>query len=448
MNLKRVISDKKMPYILCTIYFLVLNLYGFVAIGDDCRALEDLKNAVSYGSWKYKNENARHILNYTAYVVLKLDPRVCMLINALMMTVICAGLHYILFSKKTVFTGYLMFIMMLLFPFNLGISTGWYMTPIAYLWTAACAVIALMPLRRYLDGIKTGMPLYLLCILCLIFAANKEDLAVLLFVLFAAIFVMTVVKKKKSWYFLVAAVICAAEAIYGLLASSNQARMEDTHSSDLKLIESLDIGFTATLQRFILNYDFVFLLLLVVLLVVVFCRKEKVVWKLTAGFPMLVWLVFGLFFGLYLGDLNNRYVFNDLLDGSTILNGKYEDVKMLIAEFVILLAWISIFALIGHIFGKTGKTKLIFIALISGILGRTTIGFAGNMQFYFDRTFVFLYFILLSVTALLVENIWKELSATGKQRLIECLVLFAVCMVAFNIWNINQVLRLATEIGA
>ena len=139
-------------------------------------------------------------------------------------------------------------------------------------------------------------------------------------------------------------------------------------------------------------------------------------------------------------------MFNDLLDGSTILNGKYEDVKMLIAEFVILLAWINIFALIGHIFGKTGKTKLIFIVLISGILGRTTIGFAGNMQFYFDRTFVFLYFILLAVIALLVENIWKELSGTGKQRLIECLVLFAVCMVAFNIWNINQVLRLAEGI--
>ena len=443
--LKKILCNKYLPYIILVLYILLLHTLFFVYVADDVRALNSLHDSTSYLNWIYKDENSRALLNLLSYVILKMDYRVWWFITAIMMAVIMAGLHYLLFREHTVITRYIMLIAMLLYPFRICVTVGWMMTTIAYIWTTACAVVACFSVRKYLNGEQIKWYEDLLYSVCLLFAADKEDFAVLLIVFFFLVLCKSLKEKRRYPIFIVELVLSLASFAYAYFSSGNRDRLEKVED-DFTLVESVETGFSAAVQKVFFDYDFIFAVMLVLLLVLLIKKHSGFRKMISTVYSLLTWVGIGLGGSLVVGDLMNRYLFNDLLDDRSVLHGKYSNPWMLICMMVIIAAWIGLFVGIKNAFEGESWCSFLFIsALIAGICGRTLVGFGGSMQLYYARAYAYLYFVFVALIAKLVHEIYLLLTPIGRQRLIEVMVICVVFAVLKNVEVLNRLYIEVTE---
>ncbi|MBR4514940.1 MAG: hypothetical protein IKO61_08660 [Lachnospiraceae bacterium] len=437
------------PYIIYGALVLVMHVVFFIYHGDDIRALNSLESSTGFSDWGFKEENARNIINFLTYYVLKAGTAVFIVLDTIIMVVIYNTLHYLVFSKRTVYTRYIMLLCLLLFPFHLSVSVGWVLTPIAYIWTFMCACIACITVRRYFEHKENGLIICVLITPFLIFASDKEDLAVVMFVVFAYMFARSVKDKRISAAFAYEALVSAGFIAHAL-TQRNIDRLEVT-TERLHFYEYLDIGFTGTLQEMIFDYDFVFfvVLLLISALVIVGIKKtalgggKKYAGIAAALLSVALWIVFGFYLGLVRADIFDEYVYDGLIDSRTITEGKYDSAVNIFYELAVLVIWILLFVNIYHAFDASFKARLLSVLLFAGICGRTTVGFAGNHQFYFERTFLFLYYIFIIIASVASSEIYERVGTKGRQRLFEFLGFAALCVVVGIVYNLEKYYRLS-----
>ena len=441
--MKKIITNKYLPFFLLSLYIFILHAKFFVIVADDVRAFNAFHDSAGYTDWIYKDENSRFLLNIVSYYFLKMDYRVWWLVTAVLMSVIMAGLHYILFKNRNSITRYIMLIAMLLFPFHICVTVGWMMTTIAYIWTTACAVIACFSIRKYCNGEQIKWYEYLIYSVCLAFAADKEDFAVLLSVLFFCALCISIKEKKRYPVFALELVLSLASFAYAYFSSGNRDRLSKVED-DFTLIESVETGFSAAIQQVFLEYDFIFALVLVLMLALLIKKHVGIKKTLSTIYALMVWSLLGLVGSLIVGDLLNHYLFNDLLDDRSVLNGKYSDPKMILCMIAMLAAWVCLIFGIKNIFITERKFAFFMsAAMIAGICGRTLVGFGGNMQLYYGRAYAYLYFIIVALVAKLSYELYIILTPVGRQRLIEILL---ICVIFAIVKNVDMLHRLYIEV--
>lgn len=301
-----------------------------------------------------------------------------------------------------------------LLPMEMFYETGWMATTTNYLWILAAGEVALIPTLMKLKNIDGPINkwVYGLSAFALVYAANQEQMVVILLLLFiGAMGIMLFQHRSVKWEIL-QLFITISSFIIIILAPGNKVRkvQEIQHwlpqFGKLSLVRKVELGYSSTLSHFFFNFDLLTILLLVMILVVFW--KKSADYKATISnvslvLPLLLVLVVvvdqGFMKGIYPGV-------DRLKDFMTLYGSKlvFSQPKSWIPDLVLLALAASV---VGGLFRtkQLSKSLIMTYILFCGVISRIIMGFSPTIWASGTRTFLFLYESIICVALFIYASI-------------------------------------------
>ena len=261
----------------------------------------------------------------------------------------------------------------------------------------------------------------------LLYAANQEQMALILcsiYILFSVYFFYT---NNSSRYIILQTCICLASLVFILSAPGNHARLLKETTKwfpDYNLLTFMDkfiLGFTTTILPYILNFDSIFITFCLFISISVWKKHNKALYRLVSLIP----LFFSVFFNLYekficriipsLTDMYIRYPEKVLLKNIHIINFNHltSYFSLIIGVITVGTIFFSIFLVFGN--SKSGWLCLTIFSI--GFCSRIIMGFSPTIFASGLRTYTFLYFSLIICCILIIKELF-DLIPENKSKLI------------------------------
>lgn len=434
-----------LPYIIFGTVMIFYHVAGYEVLYDDIIVADKMPDTFSelisnLDVLTYENWSSRVLINPLIWIVSFFGVRVWMVLDVLVMLFLFWGINRLLLKGKDVKFTYITLLVFLCFPFYIDVTVGWVVTTMTYIWPLAAIIAACFTIRNYFDGKKTGKIQAIISIILTLYATNKEELSVMMFVVFLTMFVMSVKEKKLSYVFLMQWLVSAGEIVFHFMSPDNQARAVSKGES-LSVLDKAELGFSATIMHLFDNFSFMTLWLCIFLFLGVCilysgCSKKlyKFISIIISGIPLAVWIIncFGedkQLFGLY-----DRYIYSFEFTGPPFVSeGKYNSLSAWLSLVVAIILIACIIASAVFIFGRNKKTILLLSLLAGGFGGRITAGFCELGWMPLSRTFTFFYFVMVVIIILISYECMNKLKARKRDAFIGLLIGIAMLSVAINI---------------
>ncbi len=433
-----------LPYIIYGIVMIFYHVAGYEVLYDVFIVADKMPDTFSelisnIDVLTYENWSSRVLVNPLIWIVSFFGVPVWMAIDILVMLFIFWSINQLLFKGKDIKFTYITLLALLCFPFYIDVTVGWVVTTMTYLWPLAAALAACFTIRNYFDGKKTGILQAVISILLMLYATNKEELSVMMFVIFLTMFVMSVKEKKISFVFLIQWLVSAGGLVFHFMSGGNQARAVSKGES-LSVLDKAELGFSASIMHLFDNFSFmtlwfcIFLFIGVCILCPNLPRIYKYISIIISGIPLAVWIIncFGedkQLFGLY-----DRYIYSFEFTGPTFVSeGKYNSLSSWLSLLVAIILIACVTASVVFIFGRNRKTILLISLLAGGFGGRMTAGFCELGWMQLSRTFTFFYFAMAVIIMLIACECINKLKARKQDAFIGLLIGIAMLSVAINI---------------
>ncbi|MCM1170777.1 MAG: hypothetical protein NC393_01490 [Clostridium sp.] len=427
-----------LPYIIFGIVMIFYHVAGYELLYDDIVVANKMPDTFSalisnIDVLAYENWSSRVLINPLIWIVSFFGVPVWLVLDILVMLFLFWSINRLLFQGKDIKFTYITLLVLLSFPFYIDVTVGWVVTTMTYLWPLAAILAACFPIRNYFDGKQTGILQAVLSVLLTVYATNKEELSVMMFVVFLTMFVMSVKEKKISYVFLMQWVVSAGALVFHMMSQDNQARSVSKGES-LMVLDKVELGFSATIVHLFDNFSFMTLWFVLLLVIGVCIMSKKVSHILISAIPLVVWIIncFGedkQFFGLY--D-RNMYSF-EFAGPLFVSEGKYNSLSSWSSLLVAIVLIACVTASVVFIFGGNKKTILLVSLLVGGFGGRMTAGFGELGWMPLSRTFTFFYFAMAMMIMLIAYECVNKLKARKQDALIGLLIGIAMLSVAINI---------------
>lgn len=437
-KLKKILKNKYVPYIIYGLIFGVFLLAGYELIGDDGVTREKLMPSLfgelenlsrSYAGW-----SSRILINPSIWIMMHFPIWVWGSVTALLAVYIFWAIDRLLFNNADIKATYTVLLLLLLFPMEVLCDVGWVVTSMTYLWPLVAAICSCFSIRWLLDGKSIKWYHSLFLCLCAIYAANKEELSVMLLLIFGAFFIISVKEKKLNITILLQTVISMVSILFHLFSGGNAERYEGMYGSDT-FYDKLEIGLTQTPLRLFLKYDYMCLAFSAILMIIIFIKYKNVLVRGISVIPVVVWM-FGALGAIALSDgmIDIRaYDIPLFCWGLSVSRGKYTHPM----AWIILLCSIIVVLALAYTATKCApnkKTALFsFLLLVAAYGGRATTGFANAGWGLYARTYIFMYYVFVILMAIYIQAVMKELPDKKTNIIIRCLAIFAFVGVFRNI---------------
>ncbi len=437
-----------MPYLIFAAIIIFYQIAGYKHFEDDIDVAEN--TAKTFGelfpvlravvnSW-----SSRVLINPLIWIVFYLGVPVWAVLNVPVMVLMYWGLNKLCFKESNLTNTYLLLLILLLFPYNIAVSVGWVVTSMTYLWPATAAVFACFSIRRYLDNQTITLAQAAGYIILTVYAANKEELSVMLFIIFGIMIIISANEKRLSRIFIIQCIVCMAEIIFHLTSGNNQERFNSavnyagSQTNQFGILDKLDLGINATIMHMFNDFDFVTLWFLIVLLIGAVVLTKKLLPCIISFIPLLVWIIdcFGeekQMFGLL-----ERETYRSMFGGPLLISqGKYKYVSawLQLALAIILIVCIALSLL--FIFGKTRKSIILIFMLAGGFCGRMTVAFGENGWMPYSRTYTFVYMAFIIIMAIIIKECFDRIKGRKQDILTGVLIGMAMLEQALVIINLG-----------
>lgn len=438
-KLKKIFKKYYVPYILYGITFGVFVFAAYEVIGDDVMVREklmpNLLEELEIISRSYAGWSSRIFINPPIWLIMHFPIWVWGCITTLLAVYIFWAIDRLLFNNADIKATYTVLLLLLLFPMEVLCDVGWVVTSMTYIWPMAAAVCSFFSIRWFLDGksIKWFHSLFL-C-LCTIYATNKEELSVMLFLIFGAFFIISVKEKKLNITILLQMVISMGSLLFHMFSGGNAQRYQNINKYNDTFYDKLEIGLTQTPLRLFLKYDYMCLVFSIILMFIIFLKYKNVLVRAVSVVPVAVW-IFGAFGALILsGGIIDTEAYDTSLfcDELSVSRGKYTHPM---AWIMLLCSIIVIIALVYTAMkcAPDKKTALFsFLLLAAAYGGRATTGFANFGWGLYARTYIFMYYIFVILMAAYIQAIMKGLPDKKTKIIMRCLAMFAFVGILKNI---------------
>ena len=286
-------------------------LYGLmflpaIIIQDDLKwlsSVDTLKNTLKLVYSQYYTWSSRVIINLVWYLVLRFGKVAWALYMAVSAFVLMKALRLLSDDDHNHLIHWFSVTMLMLFPSVFFVSAGWIATTTSYFGPQAFGLMALVPIKKCLKDEKIGKWEWVFYLVCLIYAANAEQMCVVLLGCYLTAAVYFAIRKKRNlmiWFFLL---VVIASFVFMLSCSGNWARKDQeiirwfpTYGM-LDNIDKADIGISTTLHWMFAESS---LIVIFICLMLTF-----LVWKRYKGFLFRCLAVLPLAAVLFLGPLKN-----------------------------------------------------------------------------------------------------------------------------------------------
>lgn len=408
-----------LPFVIVVlVYTVVLSITPIVA--DDLDLINKYVGITWFQEWNnilfdYYNWSSRVIINAAIHIFLGHRKIYWVLATGILLFMLLVALDTIFNPEKDKKKNLAIILVFTIFPFYLLAGSGWRVGTISYFWTITAAVIGMIPLVMITREERVPIPMLVFSTLSLIFAGNLEQCLVVLLAIYSAFFCYFFIKKKLQWAFLVQCVTLLASFVFILTAPGNGARAQTESTVRFKdfemlsLLDKLDLGFASTMQKIIFTGNAVFLIFVILLAIYIVSNYKSKLYRVIGIIPLTVGLIAGYAKTWLIAEYNN--ISN--LVGAVPPNGmitvdNYLSLFPYVKIAIFLFTGIAIVIGLYLVFGNTYKTIFAEALLFGGIASRVILGFSPSIWVSGDRTYVFLYFCLLMISLMIINQIKKD----------------------------------------
>lgn len=446
-KIKKILKKPYMPYLIYGLIFALFIWAGYVDFADDNTIREILKPRIMddlINLYNSRDEwSSRIFVNPPIWIMMHLPVFVWGVLTVAFAVYIFWGLNRIFFGKGDIRITYIMLFALLTYPLETLFEVGYIVTSMTYLWTLAAAVGAAFTIRWYLDGSKIKWYKVLPVLLLTVYACNKEELCVMLFLIFGTFFIMSVAKKKVSIILMLQSVCAMVSIFCHLFSKGNASRYEIMNKYNDSLIDKLEIGFTSTPLRLFLKFDYMCLFFIIMLMVITFIKYKNALCRSISVIPVLTWIA-GAAGAVYLSGGNidtEAYNIDTFCWGLSISRGKYTHVM----AWVLLIGSLIVMAAVFFTAIKCCKDKnmawITILLIVSAYAGRITTGFANSGWGMFIRTYTYMYYVFAVLIVMFVKGEISDLPSDNKKVniIVYTMVIMAVTGILRNMAALNIV---------
>lgn len=406
-------------------FLIVMLVYTFFVLKtpivvDDLALINKYAGITWLQEWNnilfdYYNWSSRVIINAVIHIFLGHRKIYWVLATGILIFMLLVAMDTIFNPEKDKKKNLVIILIFAIFPFYLLAGSGWRVGTISYFWTITCAVIGMIPLVMITREESVPIPILIFSTLLLIFAGNHEQCLVVMLVIYSAFFCYFFFKKKLQWAFLLQCFTLLASFVFILTAPGNGARAQTESTVRFKdfemlnLFDKLDLGFASTMQKIIFTGNAVFLIFTMLLAIYIVTNYRSKFYRVIGVVPLSVGLITGYAKVWLITEYNNM---SNLL-GAISPNGmitvdNYLSLFPYVKLAVFLITGIAIVIGLYLVFDNTYKTIFAEALLLGGIASRVILGFSPSIWVSGDRTYVFLYFCLLMISLMIINQIKED----------------------------------------
>jgi len=266
--------------------------------GDD-QAYAHMLDDIGLLEWSkgfFMGWSSRVFLNGTIAVFARFPAIMWQLINVGMILLVLYSMLTLTGAGTVRRCGWAAVVLFLMYPFMHMASAGWMATTISYLWTAAAGLYCCTLLKKDAHWYH-----FLLCGVAAVYAANIEQTAVILSVLFICFTLYGVFTKQReaAGRALFLLLPTAANLCLHLLSPGNAVRTGielarfDQDFKMRSIIGKIQLGFSETMSKFLFSPNLIFLFLTGITAVIIWRRFQKHAWRYILAIPFAVCLCVG-----------------------------------------------------------------------------------------------------------------------------------------------------------
>lgn len=320
-------------------------------------------------------------------------------------------------------------------------TAGWIATMTTYFCPIAFGFLTLVPIRKYIENKPLRWYEYLLYSASLIYAANNEQvMVILLFTYFVFLFCF-LVKRKYKFYLVLQFALCVISCLYILRCPGNYARKISeirwfpTYGM-LNLIDKAELGYSTTAYWLFFGDKLFVLLVCAILFIAVWQKYQDHLFRWIAAIPFLIVLAFGPLNEITTNVFPNISKLTGQIPYYGLVNVENGGNQGAFFEFMILSITL-VFICIEFVLTEDKGFDLIFVLsmLVSGFLSRMAMGFTPTVYASSYRTFSPLAFCIIAAGAQVYSH---NLSHTkSKSHVVFLNVMKCIYILSFaDLWGI------------
>ncbi len=428
IQVEDVMNKKWIPYVIFFLCTAFLHVFGYNFYGDDWGVYKNLQETpwdeLKSLSYIIHGWSSRFLINPIIHFVMHFDYRIWMVIDIALFMAIFHLIRIKYVKSDRIPHLYVLMSLMNIVSYLDFHELGWVVTTITYIWVATAALIACASIENIFADINTKWYMVIVYLLLTVFATNKEEVAVMLFIIFAVATVTAILCKKKWIVLFVQLGISTFSLFYHMLSPNNISRYERkfaTHAIYNTFTEKMIIGISTTIRRIFFQRSFVFLAFVIVLILITWFTCKKLIPRIASIVPLVLW-----FMTWVPGEID--YMFG---------TNTYSGVRVWATIVLGVIGVLAIFICIYYIYGFNYKLLKMVTILTAGFAGRCVVGFANSGWQAYERTYTFLYLAFVIVGTMMVCDSWEKLSKRKKQILFGVIIVIGQLGFAKNILDIG-----------
>lgn len=438
---RRILSCPWLPFVLLGCIYFVIHLFITPNMGDDVYYTKLFTapdfDLISFSATRYLTWSSRSLIEAVMAAAILMPPILWKLIDTLMIVIIAVFLSKLLLDDKHRKTGNVVIAaLMLMLPFYLMNSAGWIATTLNYLWPLALGLVALYPLRKIINEELLRGYEYILYSVCLVFAANAEQVCAFLLIIYTVFTIMMLVRKKYSIYIFVQLALCVLSLVFILTCPGNEVREVAEAAKwypgylDFSIFKMIGFGLLAGLKDlFLMQYLPLFAFVLVLCLLV-FRKQKRTVPRIIALIPPVCLFITYTFKLLASSATPALYA---LFSNDNWFDAPYSvTVPLLI---VMLLTISAILICLYQVFGKSRMSVVTIGLLVLGFATKAAVGLSPTVWASGERTSLFMVISFIACTVCLL-NEWDFENKKATRLLLTLSLIGGMCGIALNLYYV------------
>ncbi len=417
--------------ILAYIYFVFVTAFMHIAsfefYGDDNAVLANLKENI-WEEIKHFPEvcnrwSGRYIINPFIHLVMHFDYRIWFVIEMLFFVLIYNLIKKYGIKSDRVPHLYILSAAMLTLTFLDYYEIGWRVSTITYIWVTLAYMVGCKTIIKSYNDEEIKWYQLIGYLLLTIFAANKEEISVMGIIIFTAAIIMSVKNKKRYAVLILQLCICVVSFFSHLLSPNNQIRYERKTfkgTPDYGFFDKATIGASSTFRHVVFEHNYEFLCLVIVVILVVWLTTKKLVPRIASLIPFVLWFMTWI-------PAEFDYFYGTCSVGP----------RAILVCIIGAVALLAVIVCIYYIYGFGDKFIWLSVVLVAGFAGRMVVGFANTGWQRYERTYSFLYIIMIIVMSIMACDAWDKLSYRKKQILFGIIITLGTVGICKNIYDLG-----------
>lgn len=283
LKTQKIYQSDYFPFFILAFGMLVIHLVLPMNSGDDTY-YSTVLNTIglpAFLHYRYFNWSSRLVIETVMVLIAHFPQIIWRLADTAIMLLLGVSISKLAVNENRRINNWFIVILLFSYPLADMDTAGWVATTTNNLWVLAFGVYAIAVVRKILLRQKIKKHEYVLAVVALLYAANQEQMCVVLLAVFLFLFFFLIKVRKSNWLFLGGLAICVANLLFILTCPGNTVRknVETRYFQDfnhISVIDKLEIGVSSTLAHYFLEPNLILIIFCILLCVAVHIKYSDI----------------------------------------------------------------------------------------------------------------------------------------------------------------------------